>query len=704
MLIAAQACADNGQLQPELPLTPDCFTAAAPSVKTVLNGTTSIWWTPSDRLALFAGAGSEPAVYSTSITENAAKADFYGTGAIKVSDRYFAVSPEEAVTSFGATSAVVELKKEQKAVTGSFDAASSLMVAGSPTTDLHFSHIAAYLQFEISDKSPEIREICVRSVSGSALSGKLEVLYSNQSTNLTDGNDVVCLKADKFIGPGKYCVALLPGTYQNGLEFTFTTSDSEKIVRTLAGPLSLEKGDLMYMGEVILPTTEYQNLKAMYFNIRTSYSQTDIDKGRGWEVRKTGVYAMMREQLPDIAGLSEVRDNQRIDLCAELTEYSMLTTAKDDTDGNYIFYNPQKLEPVTGTAGKFWLSPTPDTPESTGWSGASERPRTCIYSKFKLKGSEVTFWFFLTHTASEDTYDCYKGLELVKDRIASIVPSSEAVLIGGDLNCKPYSGPLTVLKYTLSELRTNSLETDEKPTYNNWGNNFSILDHILARGCLSLRKFQTIDKEYCGIQYISDHFPLVAEVRLGTAGLVIPDPEVLGDVYTSNIDFKSCTTSGTVGEQTCIIDGNEYSCLKIGTAEKTGSISFRTPVVGDFELSLFGYSWGGANSQIKVSVAGGQVNGKNIETIVPRPNSDCSSRISVFNPLATDKYTYKITGAISTTVITISAAQPSSVEQGKDAEFRSIVFGVNYKGGSPRPAEEGTGTSPLIPRDDWDIF
>ena len=702
-LVSCQAT--HPEIQESVSGSPSTFSASVENRKTELAGTASVYWSPSDRIALFAGAGKEAGIYTTSIKQSSARADFEGSGAVTLDGRYIAVYPAESSPSFGEASVGLNMKSVQSATVGSFDPEAALMMAESESTNLSFKHLVSYLSFIVGEDSPELKTLEVRSISGSALSGRVEVSYSDMSLTPVSASDKVRMEAPGKFAEGRHCIALLPGEYSDGLEFNFTTVDGEIITRTLPGPVSLQNGDMMDMGEIILPATEYPSLKTMYFNIRTSYSQTDIDLGRGWDVRKPGMFAMMREQMPDVAGLSEVRDNQRIDIEQELAEYSLLQGARDDYDGNYIIYNPLKVEPVSGTAGKFWLSPTPDY-ESTGWSGASDRPRTCIYSRFKFKDSDKTFWIFLTHTASEDVYDCYKGLELIEARIASIVPEGEPVLLGGDMNCRPLSGPVTVLKSSLADVRECSLESDSKPTYNNWGESSAILDFIYARGKLSLHCFRTIDKGYAGIRYISDHYPVLAEVRIGTPyPLDIPAPVILEDVFSSNVPFESGSIGGSVAEQTCYVYGKDYPCLKIGTAEKDGSFSFSPSVTGDFDLSLFAYCWGSADSELKVSVSGGYVNGKSIEKVRPRSNNDCSSRISVFNPFASDKYVFRMTGISAGSRIKISVSKPAEPKEGKKAEFRTIVFGINCTGGEPRPVDDGSAVTPLTPQDEWqEIF
>ena len=684
--------------------SPLCFKASLDDTRTVLAGKNTLHWTADDAIALFAGEGKAAAKYTNELVSNSPEASFKGSGAVKDGELYRAASPFGAVQEFSGSTVKMLLKSSQVATTDSFDPECGLLYAQSGTTELHFKHAVAYVQFSVSDKSPALKSVSLESLSGSALSGSFSIDCGSGAIHPSEGQSSarVSLSSGGSFAKGRYCIAVLPGTYQDGLEFSFVTSDSEKISRTLTGPLQLEKGTLMDIGEVLLPTTEYEKVKLMYFNVRTANSQSDIDSGHGWDTRKSACGAMLGEQMPDVVGLNEATSQQWSDLLASLPGYKIVESISDNSDNNHIIYNSARVEPVAGNGGKFWLGPTPES-ENLGWSGYSSRARTCIYTQFKMKDSAETFWFFLTHPSSEDGYDVYKGLELIASKIGTIVPAGEVAVLGGDLNCREKSGSLLALRTSMACAGETAPDAYTVPTYNNWGASSAILDHIFVRGKLNLLSYKTIDSAYEGVTYISDHYPVVAELKINTPSeWPVPVPVQYSDVFESCLSFGNATLDGTVSEQKVVIAGNEYPSLKLGTAEKTGTLSFNPPVMGDFDLSFFAFSWGKACSKVSVTVSsGGSIDGKTSVSFSPRPNFDCSSHTSVIDPYASDKYVFHVKGATARTTLSISVSKPDSAPDGLTPECRSLVFGVNIAGGSEKPADDKTSIDPLTPRNDW---
>jgi endonuclease/exonuclease/phosphatase family metal-dependent hydrolase len=139
--------------------------------------------------------------------------------------------------------------------------------------------------------------------------------------------------------------------------------------------------------------------KIMSFNIRL-YTSDDTGDSY-WDNRKTAVIKMMNEQMPDVVGFQEPRDNQRDYLISSLPDYSFIyihaeggvTTAQ--TGHTVMAYKTSKFTVIKG--GRFWLSPTPDTP-SLPWSIAEDQSiRTCVWAELKENTTGNIVYFFTTH-------------------------------------------------------------------------------------------------------------------------------------------------------------------------------------------------------------------------------------------------------------------------------------------------------------------
>ena len=69
-------------------------------------------------------------------------------------------------------------------------------------------------------------------------------------------------------------------------------------------------------------------------------------------------------------------------------------------------------------------------------------------------------------------------------------------------------------KAEMLDARTTAEETDNLPTFNDWGDTTKekVIDYIYYRGFSSCPEYETIVKQYENIQYISDHYPIVARL------------------------------------------------------------------------------------------------------------------------------------------------------------------------------------------------
>lgn len=75
---------------------------------------------------------------------------------------------------------------------------------------------------------------------------------------------------------------------------------------------------------------------------------------------------------------------------------------------------------------------------------------------------------------------------------------------------KPQNNPIfKVCLETMVNARLKARKTDSKATYNNWGSKAQIIDHIFVSG-FDIPQYKTVNQEWAGVRYISDHFPIYA--------------------------------------------------------------------------------------------------------------------------------------------------------------------------------------------------
>ena len=265
----------------ELPL--QTFRAESPDTRTTLSGT-SILWMPSDEISLYKGIKGEGTLFSTSITEPSASADFTGKGAVKLNDKYYAFYPASAHPSGRGWSdkyVYFQIPQKQTAVNGQLPESCNIMAASSEGTNFAFRHYAAFIKFSFDGSSPAIKSITV-SADGAKISGTFRVTLETMSSgtyNLSGAvnYDNVCLATSdgNAFGEGSYYLALRGMKYSNGVSFTFVRTDGKVAVKKIVGECSLSDGDLMDMGTVRLAESDFVDPMS---KIGTAYKSGN-DKG-----------------------------------------------------------------------------------------------------------------------------------------------------------------------------------------------------------------------------------------------------------------------------------------------------------------------------------------------------------------------------------------------------------------------------------------
>ncbi len=245
-------------------------------------------------------------------------------------------------------------------------------------------------------------------------------------------------------------------------------------------------------------------LSVISYNIRMGVAD---DGENSWEHRRPATIEMLRDKHPDIFGVQEAFDFQIEYITDNLPEYKSIGVGRDDGKdaGEHmdIFYDSETVKLIEW--GTFWLSETPGEP-SMGWDAAC--PRTATWALMEKAGRR--FYYVNTHLDHVGKEAQKNGLALIVDRIADINPEAYPMVLTGDFNVTPDDPVLDGLKTKMLSARDNATETDHLGTFNGWGANDWILDYIWYSGFSSCDRFETVRKQYGGIPYISDHYPVSA--------------------------------------------------------------------------------------------------------------------------------------------------------------------------------------------------
>lgn len=252
------------------------------------------------------------------------------------------------------------------------------------------------------------------------------------------------------------------------------------------------------------------HIRAMSYNVRYSTSNDGVN---AWDNRKHGTIAMLNALQPDVFGVQEALRSQVNYISEKAPQYMNVGVGRDDgkTAGEYmsIFWNSKTIDMLDW--GTFWLSPTPDQP-SYGWGAGCRRTATWALMKYKKSGNQ--FVYINTHLDHASAKARTEGLKLVVRKFKELNPNGYPMVLTGDFNVTPDDPCLDELDTKMQSARKVAASTDDYTTYNSWGNkpleDSYIIDYIYVDGFSSVPFYRTITEPYGGVQYLSDHYPIVA--------------------------------------------------------------------------------------------------------------------------------------------------------------------------------------------------
>jgi endonuclease/exonuclease/phosphatase family metal-dependent hydrolase len=267
-------------------------------------------------------------------------------------------------------------------------------------------------------------------------------------------------------------------------------------------------------------------LTVMSFNIRYGTAQ---DGDNHWTARKEMLFDLVRAQNADIIGLQEALDSQIREITAAAPGYAVVGVGRDDAlaKGEYsaILFRTDRLH--VAESGTFWFSDTPEVPASKTWG--NNITRICTWARF-IDRDGRGFWHFNLHLDHQSQPSRERSTELLRRRIDARAFSAEPVVVTGDFNVGEGNPALRAL---VAPPRSASATGETAPpfvdtfrvlhpgesvvgTFNGFkfGQvNGDKIDYVLVppgTEVLTADILRTSRSE----RYPSDHFPVVARVRL----------------------------------------------------------------------------------------------------------------------------------------------------------------------------------------------
>ena len=253
-------------------------------------------------------------------------------------------------------------------------------------------------------------------------------------------------------------------------------------------------------------------LEVMSFNIRLGVAQ-EQDSLNNWENRREAAVAMIADIAPAVFGVQEAYDFQLDYIVEKCPQYRCVGVGREDGlhGGEHmsVLYDTIRLE--LKDWGTYWLSETPEVP-SFGWDAACKRTATWTLLQEKRSGRE--FFFVNTHLDHVGVLARRNGLALVVERIGEMNPDGWPMILCGDFNVYPDDPCLTDLRSMMTDAWTSAAEADDGATWHDWGRNMDDrhIDYIFYSGFSGCKEIRRVTRSYLDSPYVSDHYPVVAEL------------------------------------------------------------------------------------------------------------------------------------------------------------------------------------------------
>jgi endonuclease/exonuclease/phosphatase family metal-dependent hydrolase len=262
-----------------------------------------------------------------------------------------------------------------------------------------------------------------------------------------------------------------------------------------------------------------QPLTVMSFNIRYG---TANDGENHWTERRNMLFDVVREQDADLIGLQEAVDFQIDEIVAAAPAYGVVGVGRDDgaAKGEYsaILFRKSRLH--VAEAGTFWFSDTPSVPGSRSWG--NNITRICTWARF-IDRDGRGFYLYNLHLDHQSQPSRERSTLLLRERVESRSVPLEPVVISGDFNVGEDNPALATLT-GLAAGQAPFVDTfrvvrpDEQPAGTFTGFKFgnisgAKIDYVLVQPGTEVERAEIL-RFSRNERYPSDHFPVVARVRL----------------------------------------------------------------------------------------------------------------------------------------------------------------------------------------------
>lgn len=523
VMAANRACTQK--IEPAEPLSKWAIvsfeSSAASSKVTRDQDTGKSSWTAGDKIRIYWGVGQKDNATATAQSSGPVTTFVTDTKIPTNSGAYWAIYPSTQNASLVAGTLVPDFAQAGRFAT--FDnvavATASTPVAGGA---LNFSNACALLGF--STARTDVRE--ARLSADGAIGGG-------------SGTQVSVLLGDGASYPyqaGTYYIPVAPVSVNRFTLRLKTNTGQDLPAYQNSSPRSFVPSRIYTVqnldDKIAMPSDVGRcTFRVMSLNILLQSAYGDGE--HSWEVRKAGCLAMLEADSPDILCLQECSSLQRDDILNAFPEYARVGvsvrgqayTPYLNVSSNPIFYKSSLF--ALEDWGTVWLSDTPDQVSLTWYY---DKRRTATWARLRVKGTDSRVFMICTHlqdnkssineafAGEETTYGplCReKQVEVILSTMAGKNIPAYPVLMCGDLNSSATADCLKKLRAKLSLASDTAQTTDKGRTLNAFGTtSTSAIDHIFHGKTFSVSTFVVDRNAYAGVTYLSDHYPVYADLTL----------------------------------------------------------------------------------------------------------------------------------------------------------------------------------------------
>jgi endonuclease/exonuclease/phosphatase family metal-dependent hydrolase len=268
------------------------------------------------------------------------------------------------------------------------------------------------------------------------------------------------------------------------------------------------------------PLAPREPLNVMTFNIRYG---TARDGENGWANRREFLFDVVREQNADVIGLQEALAFQIDEILAAVPGYAVVGVGRDDAaragEFSAILFKKDRLR--VAEAGTFWFSDTPSVPASKSWG--NNITRICTWARL-VDADGRGFYHFNLHLDHESQPSRERSTVLLKQRIDARGFPTEPVIVTGDFNVGERNPALLSLiggngdtaAAFVDTFRARHPDATAVGTFTGFkldATSGDKIDYVLVQPGTDVLAADIVRTSRDG-RYPSDHFPVVARVRL----------------------------------------------------------------------------------------------------------------------------------------------------------------------------------------------